>query len=211
MPKFNDDQKKIAMLLLNEPKTEEELNKQLNIPYDKLTQELKTMLKLGVITKEGYPTNYRLKQEIVERVQQRKKISEEDSFRMRIKAIIEFKAIEKNLLKKHLGEISAALKKEKAFTIYDINEAEIIEDGDLESSFLEVSLSVKDFRALIRFLFYYGPTSVEIVKPSKIEFSNFEFQDGLMELAEIFQKYASFFTKHLNQEELAKFYKDAYK
>ena len=211
MPRFNEDQKKIALLLLNEPQTEEDMNKQLNIPYDKLTQELKALLKLGVITKEGYPTKYRLKQEIVDKIQQRKKISEQDSFKMRLNAIIEFKAVEKTLLKKHMGEITAALKKEKAFTVYDVREAEIIEEDDMESSFLEVNLSVMDFRALIKFLFYYGPTSIEVLKPSKIELSNFEFQDGLMELADIFQKYANFFTKHLNHEELTKFYKSAYK
>ena len=47
MSGFSDEQKKIALLLLSEPKTEEELNKQLNIPYDKLGIELKQMLNLG--------------------------------------------------------------------------------------------------------------------------------------------------------------------
>jgi len=108
MVAFNDEQKKIALLLLNEPKTEEELNRQLNIPYDKLTLELKNMLKLGVITKDGYPTKYKLKQEIIEEVQKRKKISEQDSFKVRIQAIIEFKAIEENLLKKHISKIQEA-------------------------------------------------------------------------------------------------------
>mgnify|MGYP004007649009 CR=1 FL=1 len=136
MPRFNEDQKKIALLLLNEPKTEEDMNKQLNIPYDKLTQELKALLKLGVITKEGYPTKYRLKQDIVDKIQQRKKISEQDSFKMRLNAIIEFKAVEKTLLKKHMGEITAALKKEKAFTIYDVREAEIIEESNSNSTSL---------------------------------------------------------------------------
>ena len=54
--RFSDEQKKIAILLLNEPKTEEQLNKQLNIPFDRLMLELKTMVKLNVISKEGYPT-----------------------------------------------------------------------------------------------------------------------------------------------------------
>ena len=51
MPAFTEEQKRIAMLLMNEPKTEEELNKQLNMPFDKLTSELKHMLKLKVIWK----------------------------------------------------------------------------------------------------------------------------------------------------------------
>lgn len=211
MVSFSDEQKKIAVLLLNEPKTEEDLNKQLNIPYDKLTQELKAMLKLNLIVKEGYPTKYRLKQELVEKIKERKKIAESDSFKIRVRAIIEFKAIEENLLKKHVKKIKEALEKEKAFTIYSVEEAEAVEEDEMYSSFLEVNLSVRDFPSLINFVFYYGPTSIEVLKPNKIEISSYEFQDGLVGLSEIFQKYADFFTKHLTNEELEKFYRQAYK
>jgi len=209
--RFSDDQKKIAILLLNEPKTEEQINKQLNIPFDKLMLELKAMVKLEVVTKNGYPTKYKLQQNIIDEVQKRKDISEKDAFRIRVRAIIEFKAIEETLLKRHMGKIKKALEKEKPFTIYDIKEEEIIEEGDMYSSFLEVNLSIKDYPSLIRFLFYYGPTNIEVIKPKKLEFNHFEFQEGLMELADIFQKYADFFTKHLNKEELDKFYSDIYK
>jgi hypothetical protein len=208
---FSDDQKKIAILLLNEPKTEEQINKQLNIPFDKLMLELKAMVKIGVITKDGYPTKYKLRQNIIDEVQKRKDISEKDAFRIRIRAIIEFKAIEENLLKRHMKKIREALDKEKPFTIYDVKEEAIVEEGDMYSSFLEVNLSIKDYPSLIRFLFYYGPTNIEVIKPKKLEFNHFEFQEGLMELADIFQKYADFFTKHLNKEELDKFYTDIYK
>lgn len=213
MSRFSDEQKKIALLLLNEPKTEEELNKQLNIPYDKLTQELKTMLKLKVIYKEGYPTKYKLRQDIIDKLDQRKKIAEQDSFKIRFRAIIEFKAVEENLLKKHLKQIKEAIKKEKALTIYELEEAEIVEDEeeDMMSSFIEINASIKDFSALVRFLFYYGPISIEIIKPNRIDMSNYEFQEGMMELADIFQKYADFFTKSLSRKELDKFYSQAYK
>ncbi|HNV01663.1 MAG TPA: hypothetical protein PKK60_04530 [archaeon] len=212
MVAFSDEQKKIALLLLNEPKTEEELNKQLNIPYDKLTVELKNMLKLGLISKEGYPTKYKLKQEIINEVQKRKKISESDAFKLRISAIIELKAIEENLLKKHSKKIMEAIKKEQNFTIYSMNEAEIVEEKDSEmfSTFIEVNMSLKDFPTLIRFLFYYGPTSVEVIKPTKVEFSNFEFQEGVMQLTDIFQKYANYLEKNINEKEMEKFYKHLY-
>lgn len=211
MSRFSDEQKKIALILLNEPKTEEELNKQLNIPYDKLTQELKEMLKLKVITKEGYPTKYKLRQDIVEKIEERKKISEKDSFRIRFNAIIEFKAIEEELLKKHMKKIIDAIKKEKTITIYDINKAEIVSEDDMECSFIELNASIKDFTSLIRFMFYYGPVSMEIIKPSKIEFSQFEFQEGMIELADIFQKYANYFSENLNKQELERFYRNIYK
>jgi len=210
MPKFSDNQKKIALLLLSEPKTEEDLHKQLNIPYDKLEVDLKEMLKLGLVVKEGYPTKYTLRQDIIGELQKRKKIAEEDSFKIKLRAIIELRAIESNLLKKHLEKIKEALEKEKNFTIYGVNVADIAEEEDMFSSFVEVTLTVKDFPTLIRFLFYYGPTTVEVMKPEKIEFSQYEFQEGLVELSEIFQKYADYFTKHLTKENLEKFYSDLY-
>ncbi len=210
MPTISDEQKKIALLLLSEPKTEEELNKQLNIPYDKLSVELKEMLKLKLVYKEGYPTKYRLRQDIIDELKKRKKIAETDSFRIRVRAIIELKAVEKTLLERHLEKIKDALGKEKSFTIYDASVAEVVEADEMYSSFLDVNFSVKDFSALILFLFYYGPTSIEVIKPQKIEFSQFEFQEGLVNLSEIFQKYASFAFKHLNKAELDKFYGDLY-
>ena len=210
MSKFSDEQKKIALLLLSEPKTEEELHKQLNLPYDKLSLDLKQMLKLGLVLKEGYPTKYRLRQDIIDELQKRKKIAEEDSFKIKIRAMIELKAIEENLLKKHLVKIEEALKKETNFTMYGVTTAEIVEEGEMYSSFIEVTLTVKDFASLIKFLFYYGPTSVELMKPQKIEFSQYEFQEGLVELSDIFQKYADYFTKKLTKTELDKFYADIY-
>lgn len=211
MAGFSDEQKKIALLLLSETKTEEELHKQLNIPYDKLGMELKEMLKLGLLLKEGYPTRYRLRQDIIEELRKRKKIAEEDSFKIKIRAIIEMKAVEESLLKKHLEKITESIQKEKLFTVYGVTKAEIVEEGDMYSSFLEVTFTAKDFPALIKFLFYYGPTTVEVMKPSKIEFSQYEFQEGLIELSDIFQKYAEYFQKKLTKAELGKFYDKIYK
>lgn len=205
MAAFTEEQKRIAILLMNEAKTEEELNKQLNMPYDKLTNELRHMLKLKVITKEGYPTKYLLKPEIVEEVKKRKKIAEQDAYKIRIRGIIDFQAVTEELLTKHMKKIKEALEKEKVFTIYSIDLAEPEPDSDMMSSFMEVNMTVKDFSALIRFLFYYGPSTIEVIRPSKIELSQYEFEAGLVDLANIFQKYATYFTKKLTKEELAKF------
>jgi len=208
--KFSDEQKKIALLLLSEPKTEEDLQKQLNLPYDKLILELKSMLKLGLLTKEGYPTQYRLRQDITNELQKRKKIAEDDSFKIKIRSIIELKAVEENLLKKHIEKLKETLSKEKSFTVYGFSVADINLEEEMYTSFVEITITVKDFPALVGFLFYYAPSSVEVMKPSKIEFSQSEFSDGLVFLTELFQKYAHFAMEHLNKEEMDKFYKDIY-
>jgi hypothetical protein len=210
MPGFSDEQKKIALLLLSEPKTEEELHKQLNLPYDKLSVELKQMLKLNLVLKEGYPTKYKLRQDIVDELRKRKKIAEEDSFKIKLRAIIELRAVEENLLKKHLEKIKESLEKEKNFTVYGLNVADIVEEDEMFSSFVETTITVRDFKTLIGFLFYYGPTTIEIMKPEKIEFSQFEFQEGIVSLAEIFQKYADYITKNLTKQQLDKFNREIY-
>jgi hypothetical protein len=208
--KFSDDQKKIALLLLSEPKTEEELQKQLNLSYDKLLVELKGMLKLGLLTKDGYPTRYKLRQDIISELQKRKKIAEDDSFKIKVRAIIELKAVEANLLKKHIEKIKEALSAEKIFTVYGITVADIVEEDEMCSSFIETTITVRDFSALVAFVFYYAPTTIEVMKPSKIEFSQAEFGDGLIFLNELFQKYAQFAMKHLDKEAMDKFNREIY-
>ncbi|MBU2476014.1 hypothetical protein KKG83_00935 [Candidatus Micrarchaeota archaeon] len=210
MPKFNENQKKIAVLLLHEAKTAEELREQLNIPYNELMQELKGMLKLEVISKEGFPTKYLLKKEIYNAVRKRKMIAETDKNKLRLRVTIEVQAIQVDLLKKQLKEIQETLRKEDVFTIYDIIEADPLEQGEHYSSYLDVNLSVKDFHALMRLMFLYGPTSVEVIKPEKLEFSSGELQDGLHLIADIVHSYTEYIASHLNQEELAEFNRKLY-
>lgn len=199
------------MLLLNSPKTEEELNKQLNLPHDVLVQELKEMLKMKVISKEGYPTVYKIKPEISEEVDRRKKIADSDAFKLRLRAIIELQAIEESLLIKHLNKLSDGLKKEKNLTIYALDKAKVEVVDEYYSSFIEVNFSVRNFSTLMNFMFFYAPSSIEVIKPDRIEFSAYDFQDGLVALAEMFQKYAEYVEKMMSKHELEQFYEQLYK
>ena len=210
MSRFSEEQKRIALLLLHEPKTAEELNKQLSIPYNKLMAELKAMLKLDVIQREGYPTKYRLKANIAKEVQRRKKIAEDDMNKLRLQAFIEMQAIEEDLLKKQLGKVKEALQKEKAFTVYSLEQAEPVKEGEHFSSYLSVNFSVKDFPALVKFMFFYGPSSIEVLKPDRIELSAQDLQEGLIDMAEMVQKYSQYISRMMNKEELEKFHTQLY-
>jgi len=211
MAKFSEEQKKIALLLLHEPKTAEDLNKQLNIPYNKLSEELKSMLKIGVVTKEGFPTKYRLKENIALEVLRRKQLAEEDTNAMRIRAYIEMQAIEENLLKKNIDRIADSLKKEKNFIVYSLEKAKIAQEGEYYLSYIEVNLSIRDFATLVNFMFFYTPSSVEILKPEKVSFSAHDLQDGLVDMADMINKYSAYIAKILNKEELEKFQSQFYK
>ena len=211
MPRFSEEQKRIALLLIHGPKTAEDLNGQLNIPFNKLTDELKAMIKLGVIEKQGFPTKYALKKNIANEVQKRKKIAESDLNKLRIRAFVEMQAIEESLLKKQLENLEDAMKKDKSFTLYNIDRAEIEKHGEYYSTYFEINFSVKDFASLMRFLFFYGPSSLEVVKPAKIEFSAQDLQDGLMEASDMVQKYSTVIHRLMNRDELEKFNQSLYK
>ncbi len=211
MARFTEEQKRVALILLHGPKTAEELNKQLNLPFNRMSEELRKMIKLGVLEKEGYPTKYRLKKKIAEEVARRKQIADSDSNRLRIKALIEMQAIEQTLLEKQMQKLEEAMRKDKSFTIYSLEKAKIEKSDDYYSSYFELNFSVKDFASLVKFMFFYGPTSVEVLKPAKIEFSAQDLQDGLLTMAEMAQKYSAYIHRLLNKEELERFNESLYK
>ena len=211
MAHFSEVQKKIALILLHNPKTVEELRGQLNIPYDELMDELKGMLKLDVVSKDGFPTKFRLKENISNEVKRRKQMSEEDSNKVRLRAIIELQAIEEGLLNKQVEKLTEALNKQESFKIYSMEKADIGKTGEYYSTFLDVNMSLKDFSSVVRFMFFYGPTSIEVIKPSKIEFSSQDLQDGLVEMSDMVQKYTMYITKLLNRQELEAFHKELFK
>jgi len=203
-------QKQISKILLSGPKTAEEIAVELKQPYLKAMEELKEMLKKELIIKDGYPTKYSLKTEIVQKVVERRRIAEKDQFKVRIRCIIDVKALEPGLLGKSLDEIEQMLRSEKAFTIYDIIKAEQVQDGEYYSSFIDANLSVKDFRAIVHLMFYYAPISVEVLKPEKIEFGADDVQDALVDMSELIHAYADRIMKLMNRKELEDFDRKLY-
>ncbi|MFA5357326.1 MAG: hypothetical protein WC308_00170 [archaeon] len=204
-----EEQKKIANLLLSGPRGREELQKKLGISKEAFDEVIVRMLKLKLVSKNK-ENCYVLKQEIVDEVLRRRAIVEVDSFRIRLRVIIDLQAIEKGLLKKHTDKVVEALKKEKLFTIYGIHRAKPAKEGEMYSSFIEVDLSVKNFSSAVRLLFYYGASSVEVLKPDKLTLSQYEFQEGLVELAMIFQNYSKYFLSKMTDDELRKFHNKMY-
>ena len=211
MTTFNEEQKRIAMLLMHSSKTAEELNKQLDIPYDKLMQELRDMLKLDVISREGFPTKYKLKDSIVHEVKRRKRISEDDIFKLRLRIIIEAQAVDDVLLNNQLEKLESSLQKDKNFTIYSIEKAEVAKEGDYFSSYLDVNLTVRDFTSLINLMFFYGPGLIEVMKPAKMEFNAQDLQDGLTDMSDMVHKYTEYITKLMSRKELEAFHDKLYR
>src|SRR3989338_9344632 len=111
MPQFSEEQKMIAMVLMHGPRTVEDLTKQLNLPFNKMMGEIRDMLQVGVIEKDGYPTKYKLKKKIYEEIVKRKQIAETDSNKLRLRAFIEMQAIEQELLEKQARKLDETINK----------------------------------------------------------------------------------------------------
>lgn len=210
MPRYSELQKKIALCLLEKPACLEELSKRLKLPNDELHKELKEMVKLNVVEAKGYPQAYHLQENIVSTLKERKRLEETDNFTLRLKITIEAQAIEEELLKKEMKRIENLLRQDKEFTVYDSRLAEPIKQENHYTSFLEANLSVKDFKALVKLIFYFGPTSMEIIKPEKIAFSAHDLQDGLLDMAELVHTYTEYITQTMKREEIEQFHKKLY-
>ena len=212
MAKFqlSELQKKIGLSILHNSKTAEELVKDLGVSYEDLTGELKEMMRLNLIKMSGYPLKYSITKEISEALSQRSQIAEKDPFKIRLALIIEAQALEEELLLKEMKNIESAMRKEKDFTVYSSKLSEPAKNGEYYANYLEAELSVKDFTSMVKLMYFYGPVSVEVLKPEKLELSASELQDGLGLMLNMIQSYNHTMLKLMNRQELEQFYKKIY-
>ncbi|MCX8158232.1 MAG: hypothetical protein N3D73_01045 [Candidatus Diapherotrites archaeon] len=205
---IKDIHKKIALSIMHKPKTAEELVKELGVSYDELIEELKQMLSLKLITASGHPLKYSIAKGIQEAIEKRNEIAEKDPYKIRLNIIIEAQSLDKDLLLREMKGIEEALRKEKDYNVYDSIVGEPIKrDNDYYSCFLEVELSVKDFSAMVKLMYFYGPVSVEVLKPEKLELKASELQDGLLLMLGMIQAYNTTMLKLMNKAELEDFYR----
>lgn len=205
-------QRKIAVLLLVEPKTVEEINKQLDLGYDVITSELNSMIKQGLVRKTpDFPTKYVLDDYIISELKKRKEIAEKDAYRIKINMIVDVEGVVKEVVEKHLDNMKVLFEKERDITIYEVKKSDILEQDNSYYGYITVTCTVKDFSALVRLMMFYAPSSIEVVSPNKYEISLYELQDGLIELSQKTQMYIKELQKRLTKEEakliMHKFYK----
>jgi hypothetical protein len=198
----NDIQRKIAILLMADPKTADELQNQLNIDYDVLMKELSNMLKMKVIKKnDEFPTKYGLDDHITTEINRRKEISDKDSYRIKLQMILDVQGITEKIVEIQLNKVEEMLKAEKNITIYDLKKSDILQQEDDFFGYVDATFTVKDFRHLIHIIMYYTPSALEILSPKKVNFSMYELQDGLIEIAQRTHKYIQELQKRITKEE----------
>jgi hypothetical protein len=210
MSLFTKQQIQIANSL-RQPQTLDALLKQHNLEKELLLAELDKLKKLELIEEKN--GTYVLKKEIAKEIEEKKTISAEDPYKLRVLATIELQAIEPVLLQKSVEHMRDRIKKNPNITIYSTKQAEVeqLEDDGKFTTFLEIEFSVKNFEALIQFVYFYGPTALEILKPDKVEIVAHDLQDGLMFMADLNFRYADLVMKNMSKKQLDDFYHKVYR
>ncbi len=191
-------------MLYKKPMTAEELAKELGVGIKETMEALKHLIKLRLVRKSGYPPVYDLYPSIREAIG--RKTEEVEGIRAR--AIIEVQAIEEALAKKAMEKIKEQLKKERGINVVtaEIAEVQANDDGSY-SGFLDLELSFEGIAPLIHFLFFYGPSVIEILGPEKIQVDISDLQSGVIEAARMIQGYVSYLTRLMTRKELEEFNK----
>ncbi len=206
---FSDMDRKVGLALYKGPKTPEEIAEEIHEDVRDVMDTLKKLIKLKIVVKEGYPPKYRLADNIQEALKPEDWESVEG---IRIHAVIEAQSIDENALKKALEQILKKLKKEPGLHVvhHAIPELERLDTGAY-SGYVEVKLAAEGFEPLMRFLFNYGPSVIEVLGPEKIMIDAADLQRGLLDAAGMIQGYVDYISQLMTKKELEEFNKTLWK
>lgn len=181
----------IGKHLADSSKTEDDLIRLIpNARYEQIVQALKNMLFLKLITKEGFPVKYSLSSEVKDKLTERKRLSENDKNTIKVAVIIESKSNDKLSLRKGMEQILESLKNDKEYLIYDSTLAEIVVHDDLFSTYISATLSCNEINSLFKLIYFYGATSVEVLKPDKLNVTISDLQNTIMIITDMTHGYA---------------------
>jgi len=205
MPRFNHTQTKIALAMMKNSRTVPEFVKATGESLARVERELEEMLKHGLVerTEDEFSLNKKISVELM----RRREIEEKDTFTARLSAVVEVQEISEKAVEKHLKELRDLMSKDPEFTIYKIEVGEPVKQEDYYSGFVEVNFSAKNFAATMRFLLLFAPSSIEVIKPPKVEFTAFDFQEGLNDLSYWVTRYNLLIGKHMKLKEIENFNK----
>ncbi|MCD6247258.1 MAG: hypothetical protein J7J87_02380 [Candidatus Diapherotrites archaeon] len=209
MALFNWLQKKIAYALLEGPKSIEQLSKILAENPFEIEKALKQMLELKVVNESA--GLFSLSEEVKKGLKERREAREKAKPKLDIQAYIEVTSISEKKLKAQLETIEKRLKNDPSLVVYSLHVAEPVKQKEEYSAYIELTAGFRDFLSLVRFMYFYGPSTVEVVKPAKAEFTAYELQEGLNEMAELIFKYNTYVAKHFKKTELEEFYKKLFR
>jgi hypothetical protein len=195
MVTFSPEQQKIARSLLKKEKTVEELREELNIPANKLNEELKVLIKLRLVEKTEN-NKYKLIDYVLKGVNMPKK---EVEGQYKVNMIIEGLSTNEKALEKEMEVLEKKLKNEK-YAILKFEKSDIAKEKDNYTQFFNVDVSVPEFSDIVYLIIQYGPSSVELLEPTEVRLDLTQAQEVLNEIASAVHYYVSFILQLKHKE-----------
>ncbi len=193
----------IAKSLSKGPKTDNDLRKEIpEAKYEEILNVLKNMLSLKLIKKDGFPVKYSLSEGILKTLEKRKELSDTDKHIIRANLIIESKSNDKGLLRTAMEKILDSLKKDENYFIYESSLADIVVHDDLFSTYISAEVSCSDLFNLFRLVYFYGVTSIDIIKPDKLNVPVSDLQSSLTTIVDMIHGYADMIYELKNKNDV---------
>jgi hypothetical protein len=181
---FSEDEVKVAEKILV-PKTLEEIVKETGFEEEKVKEILAKFDRMGLLKKGGKPQKFVL----IEYIQERLDVKEEYPFEF--VCFIEATGFDKTSVENSLNFLKEKIEKEP-LQILESELGEPIENEGMWTGYIHLRASAKTFRDIVYFIFNYGPSSLELLKPNKHEFSMEEMHDILNDIAGGVHHYISY-------------------
>lgn len=197
MVAFSPEQQQIARSLLNKQKTIEELREELGVPVTKLNEQLKQLIQMKLVEKTG-ENKYKLIDYVLKGVNMPVEKKEgEFVFNM----IVEGISNDEQALAKQMEVLESKLKAEK-FKLLKFEKSDVAHEKDSYTMFFNADIAVPEFSDIIYLIVQYGPSSVELLEPDKVELDLSQTQTVLNEVASAIHYYVSLIL-HLKHKELS--------
>jgi len=159
MVKYTKDQETVARGLLKGPRAVEDLRKDTGLALKDINEALKGMINMGVVIKRKDNT-YTLIDDVI------KGVKKERNFH--VKMFIEGMSEDKDELVRMMKNLEQKLR-EEPLDILEFKEGEPLKQETNYSMFFDLTVAVASFKDIISLIINYGPSSVELLKPSKVE------------------------------------------
>ncbi|MCX8190098.1 MAG: hypothetical protein N3F05_02600 [Candidatus Diapherotrites archaeon] len=195
---------KIAKELIESPMSLQELSKAIGENPLDIEKALKDMVALKLVTEKS--DMFYISEEIKKELLNKRELTQQEKPKTEIQAYIEVKGLNKKAALKQMKEIEKAIKAQNAFVLYSSNIIEPEKQGDFYIGHLDITIGFKSLTSLVQFMYLYGPSVVEVIKPPKAEFTAFDLQEALNQMAEFIFKYNVYLEKNLRKADIERFY-----
>ncbi len=122
-----------------------------------------------------------------------------------VRMIVEAQGIDRKAVEKALEEIKEKLESEEGVVVHFSQVSEVREYDGTYSGYVEADIEVTDLPTLMRVVFFYGPSVVEVERPEKIIVDLADLQEAVLTVAEFVQGYVALITNLMTEKEIREF------